>query len=41
MLTQKSENHITVVDWYVDRSSQISQIYEAVNRQDWPQETPT
>ncbi len=38
MLTQKSENYITVVDWYVYRSSQSSHIHEAVNRQDWPQE---
>ncbi len=38
MLPQKSENYITVVDWYVYRSSQSSHIHEAVNRQDWPQE---
>ncbi len=38
MLTHKSENYITVVDWYAYRSSQSSHIHQAVNRQDWPQE---
>jgi hypothetical protein len=38
MLSQKSENYITVVDGYVYRSSQSSHIHEAFNRQDWPQE---
>ncbi len=38
MLTHKSENYITVIDWNVHRSSQSSHIHEAVNRQDWPQD---